>query len=91
MRVICPDWESGSQNQDAHRVHVICWAVDGLYNRTLIACPHLARGTVSNSLSKEYEVYSGSLAWVNSTKSKGQDFYYGLVPYQTQTSHLSIT
>lgn len=57
----------------------------------LITCPHLAWGTVSNPLSKEDGVNISCLAWVNSTKSEGQDIYYRLEAYQTQTRHLSIT
>lgn len=62
-----------------------------VFNRTPIASAHLAWGTVSNSLSKKVEVNTCSLAWVNSSKSRGLDFYYRLVPYQLWTSHLSIT
>lgn len=57
----------------------------------LITCPHLAWGAVSNPLSKQDGVNISSLARVNSTKSEGQDIYYRLEVYQTQTRHLSIT
>lgn len=77
----------GTPNQHAHRLSVI----SRVFSRTPIACPHLASGTESNSLSKKDEVNTGSLPWVNGTKNEGQDFYYGPAPYQTQNSHLSVT
>lgn len=57
----------------------------------LITCPHLAWGAVSNPLSKQDGVNISSQAWVNSTKSEGQDIYYRLEVYQTQIHHLPIT
>lgn len=91
LRVICPD--KGRRYPKPACPQAECYQPGSkrVFSRTPIACPHLASGTESNSLSKKDEVNTGSLPWVNGTKNEGQDFYYGPAPYQTQNSHLSVT
>lgn len=71
--------------QDAYRASVISRAEGRCLTGPSIARPHLAPGAASSYTSKKDEVNTGSLLWVNGSEGKGQDFYYGLVPDQTQT------